>query len=191
LNFAYDDLRDEDLRKLRQVFGYKGVQPIIFDEFPYKKYMVKITAPPQFKYICFDFQDVRLYKGEGSVQLTAFYPYATATFSPSINNSTEGIINNVGDLSAQLKIYYTNAPTSITLKDLKDNELGKITFKTFSFEDGDAYILVDSRTHLIEGLDNTFNKTGNLYNKYIDTGYFFDAPVGRTKIISGTEFYKV
>ena len=25
LNFAYDDLRDEDLRKMRQVFGFKGV----------------------------------------------------------------------------------------------------------------------------------------------------------------------
>ena len=39
LDFAYDDLRDEDLRSLRQAFGFKGVQPLIFDEFPYKKYI--------------------------------------------------------------------------------------------------------------------------------------------------------
>ena len=26
LNFAYDDLRDEDLRRLRRLFGFKGIQ---------------------------------------------------------------------------------------------------------------------------------------------------------------------
>ena len=52
LDFAYDDLRDEDLRTLRQVFGFKGVKPLIFDEFPYKKYMVKCATSPVLKYIC-------------------------------------------------------------------------------------------------------------------------------------------
>ena len=40
IDFAFDDLRDEDLRALRQMFSYKGIKPLVFDEFPYKKYMV-------------------------------------------------------------------------------------------------------------------------------------------------------
>ena len=46
IDFAFDDLRDEDLRKLRQMFSFKSIKPLIFDEFPYKKYMVKCAQPP-------------------------------------------------------------------------------------------------------------------------------------------------
>ena len=192
-NFAYDDLRDEDLRALRQLFGFKGLQQLIFDEFPYKKYMVKAVSPPSFRYICFDYQNMRLYKGEGSAQLVAYYPYAMATFSPSVTNATNGAINNVGDLPAQLKIYFSadSLPTSIWLNDLKNNQLGKMTFKTITMESGDSYIMIDSKTHLIEGLDENFEKTGHLYNKYIDTGDFFDAPLGRTNFHSATTCYKM
>ena len=193
LNFAYDDLRDEDLRALRRLFGFKGIKQLIFDEFPYKKYMVKTAAPPTFRYICFDYHDTRLYKGEGSLQLIAYYPYAMATFSPSINNTNHGGINNVGDLPAELKIYFSsdNLPTLIKLNDPKDNQIGKMTFKTFSLEGEDNYILINSKTHLIEGLNSNFKKTGRLYNKYIDTGDFFDAPVGRSIFLSATKFYKL
>ena len=192
INFAYDDLRDEDLRALRQLYGIKGIQQFILDEFPYKKYMVKVAAPPSLKYICFDHLDTRLYKGEGSLQLIAYYPYAIATFSPSIKNTTQGTINNVGDLPAQLKIYFSanNLPQQITLQNLKGEIIGKMTFKGFAVQE-DHYIMIDSKTHLIEGLDENFEKTGNLYNKYIDTGDFFDAPVGRSIFTSTTTFYKV
>lgn len=191
LNFAYDDLRDEDLRRLRQVFGFKGIQPLIFDEFPYKKYMVKCVAPPTFKYICFDHMEVRLYKGEGSANLVAYYPYALATFSPFVKNNNEAVINNVGDLPAEIKIYYSleNAPSEIQLQDLEGNVLNKLTFKPFERQsDNDVFILINSKTHLIEGLDENKQKTGHLYNKFTDVGDFFEAPLGRTKFISDTTF---
>ena len=66
-----------------------------------------------------------------------------------------------------------------------------MTFKPITLEEGDTYIMLDSKTHLIEGLDENFNKTGHLYNKYIDTGDFFDAPLGRTNFYSETTFYKM
>lgn len=186
LDFAYDDLRDEDLRALRQLFGFKGIRPLIFDEFPYKKYMVKVATPPQFKYICFDYQDTRLYKGEGSVQLVAYYPYALATRAATLVDKSEAAINNVGDLPAQLKIYFafnegSIQPFSISLNDLQENLIGKLSFDSITQQKNDAYIMLDSYTHLVEGLDENFNKTGNLYNKYVKEGDFFDAPVGRTK----------
>ena len=196
LNFAYDDLRDEDLRKMRQVFGFKGVQPLIFDEFPYKRYMVKCVSPPNFKYICFDHHDVRLYKGEGSVNLVAYYPYAFGTFSPTLYNVKEGLINNTGDLDAQLKFYYTIANarslTTITLKNLNGTQLKVLKFTGITQQDTkDAYILIDSKTHLVDGLDSSLKKTGHLYNKFLTSGYFFEAPVRRTQIVSNVNFYRM
>lgn len=196
LNFAYDDLRDEDLRALRQVFGFKGVKQLIFDELPYKKYMVTCSAPPNFKYICFDQLEMRLYKGEGQANLVAYYPYALATFSPTIENSGVGLINNVGDLPAQLKITYDMSMASnlskIELYDLKNNLLNSLEFNNISqVGENDEYILIDSKTHLVEGLDNNFNKTGHLYNKFITKGDFFDAPLGRTEFTSDAQFTKL
>ena len=192
LDFAYDDLRDEDLRSLRQTFGFKGVQPLIFDEFPYKKYMVKVVSPPQFKYICFDYQDVRLYKGEGSVQLAAYYPFALATFTPILRDSTVASLNNNGDLPAQLKITFARGyiPTSIVLKDLSGETIHSLTLSGLSYAAGDQYIAIDSYTHLIEGLDAHLQKTGNLYNKFITAGDFFDVPLGRYNLNTNVKFYR-
>ena len=196
LNFAYDDLRDEDLRALRQLFGFKGIKPLIFDEFPYKYYMVKCVSPPTFKYICFDHMEMRLYKGEGSANLVAYYPYALATFSPTIENNSLGLINNVGDLEAELHtIFDINSAAGlekIELFDLKNNSLGQLNFSGITQQDEDSYILINSKTHLVEGLDENFEKTGNLYNKFITTGDFFSAPVGRTQFQStGAQFTKL
>lgn len=192
LDFAYDDLRDEDLRSLRQAFGFKGVQPLIFDEFPYKKYMVKVASPPQFKYICFDHQDVRLYKGEGAVQLVAYYPFALATFSPGLSNAKSAALNNNGDLPAQLKITFkkSNVPTSLVLKDQKSVTVASLTLSGLTYMSGDNYVQIDSYTHLIEGLDSSLKKTGNLYNKFITAGDFFDVPLGRHTLTTNVNFYR-
>ena len=51
----------------------------------------------------------------------------------------------------------------------------------------DAYICIDMKTHLIEGLDASYNKTGNLYNKYIESGDFFLVPLeGGTLKVTGS-----
>lgn len=74
---AYDRLTEAQLRKLRQVFCAKAMGELILDEAPYKAYTVKVQAPVQLSYLCFD--DVnrdRVYKGEGTISLIAYYPYA-------------------------------------------------------------------------------------------------------------------
>ncbi|MBQ5475403.1 MAG: hypothetical protein IIT65_12100 [Lachnospiraceae bacterium] len=43
IDFAFDDLREEDLRRLRQLLSFSGVKELIFDEAPYKKYYVKCS----------------------------------------------------------------------------------------------------------------------------------------------------
>lgn len=54
ISFAFDSLTEQQLRKLRQVFGTKEIKPLIFDECPYKKYLVKIENPVELNYICFE-----------------------------------------------------------------------------------------------------------------------------------------
>ena len=54
IEIAFDSLSEEQFRKLRQVFGTKNIKKLIFDERPYKYYMVKIESPIELSYVCFD-----------------------------------------------------------------------------------------------------------------------------------------
>ena len=194
VNFAFDELYDEDLRKLRQMFSIKGIQPLIFDEFPYKKYMVKCSQPPQLNYLCFDFEERRIYKGEGSVQFTAYYPFAFSVVSPNINYNSiaGGVVNNVGDLPANLIIVYDlnriGSSVDLELKDENKKSISKMQLRNIEPIDNDKYIQINTQTQLIEGLNSSKKKTGHLYNKFIDVGDFFYLPLGRTYLFSNKPF---
>ena len=82
---AFDSLTEAEYRRLRQHFGDKGIHELIFDERPYKVYTAKVTGTPQLKTICFDGEDkdgnpCRIYKGEGTLTFTAYYPFARSRF---------------------------------------------------------------------------------------------------------------
>ena len=194
IDFAFDDLRDEDLRKLRQMFSVKGVKPLVFDEFPYKKYMVKCIQPPQLKYICFDHLEFRIYKGEGSVQLVAYYPFAFSVDSPSLAYTAAGAtINNSGDMPANIEILYDLNEVSgdilIELRERADGaDIGQLKLTGVGSINGDRYMLINTQTQLIEGLNADKSKSGNLYNKFIDSGDFFWPPVGSSVLLSDKPF---
>ena len=79
INIAFDELTEKQFRELQQVFGTKELGKLIFDERPYKYYMVK-SNKPQLKYICFGREGERTYKGEGTLTFTAYYPFAKSVF---------------------------------------------------------------------------------------------------------------
>ena len=79
INIAFDELTEAQFRKLQQVFGTKELGKLVFDERPYKYYMVK-SGTPQLKYICFGKDGERIYKGEGILNFTAYYPFAKSIF---------------------------------------------------------------------------------------------------------------
>ncbi len=54
IKIAFDSMTEENFREMRQVFGYKHMGLLIFDEAPYKQYKVKIASPPELEYVCFD-----------------------------------------------------------------------------------------------------------------------------------------
>ena len=77
VNFAFDGLTEEQVAKIKTVFGDKGIHDLIFDELPYKVWSAKVTGSSTLKYIPFaEGNTNRLYKGEGSIQFTCYKPYA-------------------------------------------------------------------------------------------------------------------
>lgn len=84
VDFAFDAMTDVQLQSMRLWLGDKKLHPLIFDETPYKAYTAKVTGTANIKHICFDTQEVvsnqtvtrRIYKGEGSIQFTCYYPFA-------------------------------------------------------------------------------------------------------------------
>lgn len=90
INIAFDELTEAQFRKLQQVFGTKELGKLIFDERPYKYYMVK-SRDPQLKYICFGKEGgPRIYKGEGALTFTAYYPFAKSVFKFLEKTQKEG-----------------------------------------------------------------------------------------------------
>ena len=90
INIAFDELTEAQFRKLQQIFGTKELGKLIFDERPYKYYMVK-SGNPQLKYICFGKEGKpRIYKGEGTLTFTAYYPFAKSVFKFLEKTQKEG-----------------------------------------------------------------------------------------------------
>lgn len=76
LDFAFDNVTENQLRLIGEWCAHKKLAPLIFDEYPYKQYYACVSTQPSFKFICFDNKDGRVYKGELSVKFTAYYPLA-------------------------------------------------------------------------------------------------------------------
>lgn len=80
ISYAFDSLTEQGLRQLKQTFNGKGIYSLIFDEAPYKTWSAKVTGNSQIKHLCFtDSQGNRVYKGEGSIQFTCYWPYARSS----------------------------------------------------------------------------------------------------------------
>lgn len=118
INIAFDELTEAQFRKLQQVFGTKELGKLIFDERPYKYYMVK-SGNPQLKYICFGKEgEPRIYKGEGTLTFTAYYPFAKSKYK---------FLEDYGD------IYYPNKNEWAVASGLKASKTTTdFTYDTFN-----------------------------------------------------------
>ena len=127
ISIAFDDLSEEKFIALRQAFAPQTIGPLIFDERPYKAYSVKVQAPPQFKYICFnesyfetetqtttvDDEEVsvevevekfrRVYKGEGTIVFVSYYPYASSV-AKYLSDSRISDYSNISQWSASCRM---------------------------------------------------------------------------------------
>ena len=57
INFAFDSLTERNLQELKTWLNGKTIEPLVFDETPYKMYMAKVTGTSTIKYVCFNRKD--------------------------------------------------------------------------------------------------------------------------------------
>ena len=91
LQIAFDSLTQQQFMRLISVFGTKKISTLIFDENPYKVYNVKISSEPKLNYICFDEDNKRIYKGEGTINLVSLSPYAYSRYKYREDYTLENI----------------------------------------------------------------------------------------------------
>ena len=204
--YAFDALTEEQLARIKAVFGDKKIHEIIFDEAPYKAYQVKVTGSAQIKYIPFaEGKTNRVYKGEGSVQFTAFNPYARSVkkFLDEYNESNKQEWKDAARLinsdqgydklqagSNIVKLYNPGVKETdciITLNfinniipageiQIKDGDsVSSIFLEEMTRQGQDTCIKINSKLNLIEGYNGSI-KSGKLYNKNITGGSFFKIP---------------
>lgn len=160
ISIAFDSLTEVLFRKLIDTFGTKELKQLIFDEVPYKYYMAKSTGIPQLKYICFDDEnEQRVYKGEGTLDFIAYFPFARSVhkfledypdinypnkdeWSPSTNMKEEkGIYDgsgasinlfNAGQLESDSCAYFKFTLGSLALSKIRI-DVDSVTIGTLNF----------------------------------------------------------
>ena len=75
-NVAFNEVDEKTWRKISQLFSTDKPQDLVFDELPFKTYRAKLKSKPEFKFICFNKNGERVYKGEGTLNFICYYPYA-------------------------------------------------------------------------------------------------------------------
>ena len=74
--YAFDNLTERDIRLIKQTFSGDGIYELVFDERPYMVWSAKVTGTASMKHLCFEENGERIYKGEGSITFTCYYPFA-------------------------------------------------------------------------------------------------------------------
>lgn len=100
ISFAFERLSKTGLNTMKTAFDGKNLKTLIFSEdverilgeggtvvsSSCKGYIAKVTGEPNLKVLAFDDSSLgRVYKGEGSIQFTAYWPYAQEILSGSPN----------------------------------------------------------------------------------------------------------
>ena len=83
INFAFENLKEDQIRQIKKTFNGQQVGELIFDEWPYKAYEAKVTGTPTYQFMCFEKDGINYYSGQGSLTFTCFYPYAHTPINKS------------------------------------------------------------------------------------------------------------
>lgn len=203
ISYAFDSLTEEQFAQLKNHFGDKKVHELIFDELPYKVYRAKVTGSASIKHIPFaEGETNRIYKGEGSIQFTAFEPHARSRYKwlDQYSNTniaewngaaklleTQGNFDKLIDSSFALYnpgvketdfILTLQFPLSgiIPAGSIYIDANSQLNFNEIKQQNADDSIKINTKLNLIEGYKNG-KKTGNIYNRHITKGFFFKIPV--------------
>lgn len=225
LNIAFDEVTEDRIRLMRQIFGDQKEHQLVFDDEPYKVYYAKVNGQPRLKYICFnDYEKnpvARVYKGEGTINFICYDPFAHclseyknyndwAVGTPlwyKYNNKNEWnlsaklstnnmigkwdeynkyfLLYNPGDTETDYKLYVpiSSNISGFTIYNSLTSESYSIQLDSDNFQrqGTDTHICFNSKTNIIEGFEfsetNGYQKTNNIYNKYLKSTIWPKIPV--------------
>ena len=152
ISYAFDSLTEAQLNELKLWLGDKKIHTLIFDEAPYKAYQAKVTGTASIKHIPFgEGVTNRIYKGEGSIQFTAYDPYAYSVnkYLDQYSNANKNEWKDAADLLSSQKKYDNIDGNQIKLYNpgVKETDfILSLQFKDGVIPAGQIYISVDGAT---------------------------------------------
>jgi hypothetical protein len=174
IDFAFDNLTEAGLVTLKKAFRGKELKELCFAERENVVYMAKVTGSPVLKVIPFDENNNTIYKGEGNIQLTAYWPYARdkeinifslklpkgETTASSTSEKGRNPLTNSGDIPTFIELF---SDTPITKIEFNDENKTTIT--------GSQIIYWNSKTGIVKNDSGIISYEGN---------GAFQLPVGTT-----------
>jgi predicted phage tail component-like protein len=73
--FAFDEINETQLSRIKKILNSKKVQELVFDEDPNIIYPAMVANTSTLSFLCFDIMGKRIYRGEGSLNFICHTPY--------------------------------------------------------------------------------------------------------------------
>ena len=176
VNYAFDNLTEQQLRQWKQFCSNKNLEDLIFDELPYKVYTAKITGRPIMRYISFEENGKRIYKGDGTLEFTCYYPYAHTP-----NRNTKILENSVPGYRIDGKFLQNYNITIFPTKKLWMNGSGLTESATNTgYNPGDlpAHFLLKTADKITKGTTLTVGEASITINQNTPSKVFWDSRSG-------------
>lgn len=165
IDFAFDNLSEGQLADLKRWLNGREIGDLEFDEKEGIIYSAKVTGKAVVNYIPFDgaTTDSTIYKGEGSVTFTCYFPFGRQLLTASGTNNIYTI--EVGDLPSRpvIQLGETKGEDEIVIR--RKNSTGPVLLTIKAGSDV-SNLTIDCKRFLItDGTD--------IFNHWITQGDFF------------------
>ena len=165
INYAFDGMTAEQKSALQKWLGDGEIHDLEFDERPGVKYQAKVTGKAVLNYIPFEDKEKTIYKGEGTIVFTCYYPFGRQRVEAS--GSTTYTFDG-GDRRMYPKINFNKLASELTIHKASSN--GTLLMRVDT-SIGKAFT-IDCEKFLIYDTD------GEIYNSAIKGGDFFSVSPG-------------
>lgn len=178
IDFAFDNLSESQLVDLKSWLNGREIGDLEFDERKGIIYSAKVTGKAVVNYIPFEgvTENSTIYKGEGNITFTCYFPFGRRTMSTTGQNNV--YIIEVGDLPSRPVIQLGEVKEEDEIIIRKENSTGSVLLAIKADSDI-SNLTIDCKRFLItDGTD--------IYNHWITQGDFFSTEDTRSFWISKT-----
>ena len=78
--FAFDQITEVQLSNIKKLLNSKKILNLIFDEEPNTIYPAMVANTSNLSYVCFNIEEQRIYRGEGTLNFICYTPYKRSKY---------------------------------------------------------------------------------------------------------------